>query len=65
MSKVKELPYHQGYDSAKAGGSTKENPYWELYDQGTGNEWAFHAWLNGWSDYNNEQLIKQREKNEG
>lgn len=52
MSKIKELPYKQGYEARKAGKRTRDNPYWENYEQGL--EWAFHAWLNGWSDANSD-----------
>ena len=62
MSKIKELPYKQGYDCAKAGGRTKDNPYWETYE--SGNEWAFHSWLHGWSDFTNEQEQLKRNVNE-
>ena len=53
MSKIKELPYKQGYDAAMAGNRTKDNPYWEGYEQGL--EWAFHSWLHGWTDGSNER----------
>lgn len=59
MGKVKELPYHQGVEARRAGKRTSENPYWEEYDK-SGMEWAFHSWLNGWSDENNAL----KEKNE-
>lgn len=57
MSKIKELPYQQGYDARKAGQRTRENPYWETYENGT--EWAFHGWLHGWTDANNELMLKE------
>jgi len=63
MGKVKELPYNEGYNAAKAGGRTRDNPYWEGYEKNN-MEWAFHSWLNGWSDFNNEKIVSRRmEKN--
>lgn len=62
MSKIKELPYQQGYDARQAGQRTKANPYWETFEHGT--EWAFHAWLHGWSDCNNEIALRELEPKE-
>ena len=63
MSKIKELPYKQGAAAFLAGKGTKENPYWETYENGL--EWAFHSWLNGWSDEHAVKVIKERNGQQG
>ena len=60
MGKVKELPYQQGYTAAKEGKRSNTNPYWEKFEEGY--EWAFHSWLNGWTDYRQLQEAKQYDK---
>jgi len=57
VSKIKELPYKQGYEAREAGQRTKANPYWENYENGL--EWAFHSWLHGWSDADSKILLKE------
>ena len=63
MSKIKELPYKEGAAAFRAGKGTKENPYWEGFEQGM--EWAFHEWLNGWSDEHAFKIIKERNERSG
>jgi hypothetical protein len=51
---TKSPPYKEGFACGKRGGLTKENPYWTEHEKPM-NEWAFHSWLQGWTEGNCER----------